>query len=109
MSCTWLFIGRREGGWLADAPKDYVESYVTSFYFITQTITKVGYGDYSPMNWIESSFLGMLMFSSIFWFTLLQNRVETMQIVKSLQTYMHEKGVEVTFFLHKVDKTLKNK
>jgi len=48
-----------------------VDTYITSFYFTTTTVTTVGYGDFYPISPVEQAisivlqFLGLCVFSTI--------------------------------------------
>lgn len=52
-SCAWIYIGALDDQWMDDEEKlfeDKPSTYVNSIYFITTTMTSVGYGDISGKN-----------------------------------------------------------
>ena len=47
-SCTWIYVGAMDDQWMSEEEKlfeDKSTTYVNSIYFITTTMTSVGYGD----------------------------------------------------------------
>jgi len=46
-----------------------IDTYLVALYFITQTITTVGYGDYQPTNMLERIFVICLMIFGVIFFT----------------------------------------
>ena len=47
-ACTWIYVGAMEDQWMSEEEKlfnDKSTTYVNSIYFITTTMTSVGYGD----------------------------------------------------------------
>ena len=52
-ACLWLYIGALEGQWMTDDERLYEEKasmYVDALYFITTTMTSVGYGEISAFG-----------------------------------------------------------
>jgi hypothetical protein len=61
-SCFWVLLGQyidERDKWYSDEIMDMPKTqlYVLSFYFMTTTMTTVGYGDYSANNNTERIFL----------------------------------------------------
>ena len=47
-ACTWIYVGAMDGQWMSEEEKLFADkstTYVNSIYFITTTMTSVGYGD----------------------------------------------------------------
>lgn len=47
-SCTWIYVGAMDDQWMSEEEKLFEDKgtiYVNSIYFITTTMTSVGYGD----------------------------------------------------------------
>lgn len=74
-ACFWNFIAGIEGGvdnWVAmqglnDA--NQLLLYLTSLYWIAQTITTVGYGDITPNNYIEQIICILAMLAGVIFFS----------------------------------------
>ena len=64
-SCGWLFVGQMEDQFYYNNANTYatnVDLYVESIYFVTTTMTSVGYGDISAFGEGELS-MGIVMFT----------------------------------------------
>jgi hypothetical protein len=75
IACGWLWIGLQdfERGWIFvndfASHKDIYNLYVFSFYWIVETITTVGYGDYTggyDLEYLYSMFVEVSCFNLIF-------------------------------------------
>lgn len=93
-SCAQIHICFSEGGWVSDLitpPSfylgkniieydEFLKVYTDAIYFVTQTMTTVGYGDISaltgsmPNRILEELFVTVLEFTGILAFALLSNR-----------------------------------
>jgi len=65
-TCAWYHLGRSEEGrgpsWLDDfQDADKFQAYVWSLYFTITTMTTVGYGDITPLNYSEALFTLVLL------------------------------------------------
>ena len=56
-ACVWIFIGAESDQWMTgehfDEERNFIKMpkiYVDALYFITSTMTSVGYGDISAFN-----------------------------------------------------------
>lgn len=92
ISCLWHFFAQFEGGtenWISkvgleDAPG--TERYLTSLYWIVQTVITVGYGDIPISNSAERIIAIFAMFSGVIFFSL------TIGSLSSLITDMDRRG-----------------
>ena len=58
-SCTWLFVGQLQWQWFERDGIDYdslVHMYIDGIYFVTTTMTSVGYGDFTPNDFRETCY-----------------------------------------------------
>ena len=74
MTCIWVFfasINNYQGTWMDPDYKnlDRIDQYLASMYFVVQTITTVGYGDFSISNDIEKFLCIFLMWLGVLGFT----------------------------------------
>ena len=81
-ACIWLVLGMRDGGWIHNNPDDFSitksdSNYIFSFYWIIETITTVGYGDYSGSRDDEIAFTMFLEFVGLSFFSFLIGSIST--------------------------------
>ena len=81
LACVWAYLGLHnhpDGSWVGDqyTGEDRYPLYVTSFYWITETITTVGYGDYSGKQNDELIFTMLLQFIGLIFFSLLMAAIK---------------------------------
>lgn len=83
--CCFIAIGHVaesqsiQASWLVrlglfDEPDSAFHIYWTGWYFVTTSITTVGYGEISGTSWPEKFFIILLLFIGILLFTLIQTR-----------------------------------
>lgn len=63
-ACTWLGVGQLDGQWFDNDGMDYdsnVQMYVDAIYFVTTTMTSVGYGDFSAFDMGSLSILCVMI------------------------------------------------
>jgi len=71
-SCAWIYIGASDGQWMSAEEKEFkyvFYIYVNAFYFVTTTMTSVGYGDisgYTDGVGEHETTLLFIIFSTIF-------------------------------------------
>ena len=80
LACIWINLGFQDApdkSWFGDeyTKNDKYDVYVTSFYWIIETITTVGYGDYSGKSTNELIFTMFLQFIGLTFFALLMTSV----------------------------------
>jgi len=66
---NWLSLKK---SWLEDQGEvltNDIDNYFVTVYFVAQTITTVGYGDYQPTNMLERIFFICLMIVGVIFFT----------------------------------------
>lgn len=76
MACLWIMAAKMSGeyNWIAAyengvAIEGYFEEYLIAFYFISTTITTVGYGDISAKNSVERVFSIFMLFVGVMCFS----------------------------------------
>jgi len=84
VSCMWIFLGSRESGYITKSGVDvtdrhyHYDTYMSVFYYVTTTLTTVGYGDISPGvegdAW-DKTFAMIVEFFGIAVFSIIQQRV----------------------------------
>ena len=86
LACLWVFASKfdTENNWVvAKVGGDYsevtsTELYLMSFYFVTTTVTTVGYGDMSPANSLERVFSIMMLFVGVMCFASISGSLTSM-------------------------------
>ena len=74
LACLWVFCSKlsETGNWVeAKMGDDEISNfalYTMSFYFVSTTVTTVGYGDMSPTNTIERFFTIIMLFVGVICF-----------------------------------------
>jgi len=76
-ACFWLILGTEEAStyrdtWMSPSIKlkSSLEQYILSFYFVTTTMTTVGYGDMSIATIPEKIYMIMMMMIGVFLFSM---------------------------------------
>ena len=85
VACIWIFIGCSEKGWVWSYEPSKVESieefddissalqlWMQQVYYITTTMTTIGYGDILPTNDLEFLFVSLIQFFGIAVFSNIQ-------------------------------------
>ena len=76
--------------------------YITSVYFITTTITTVGYGDISGVNIYEKLFIIILQFIGILLFTLVKETVLNIKFDPIRQKFKLQAEEQAIDFLFRI-------
>lgn len=74
LACLWVLAAISSDGdnWIVHSDKQGIPNsqlYVTSFYFVTTTVTTVGYGDICPRSITEKIFAIFMLFVGVFTFS----------------------------------------
>ena len=67
-ACMWIYVGALDGQWMSEEEKlfqDKGKTYANSLYFITTTMTSVGYGDINGFDQHVNTLL-VIIFTQIF-------------------------------------------
>jgi hypothetical protein len=80
-------------------PDSNFQIYWTGVYFITTSITTVGYGEIYGVTWVEKLFLIVLLFVGILLFTLIQQRTKQLIREPSLKTMKEQAKDDAIDFL----------
>lgn len=113
MACTWIAIGLMENTTGELQTTYWIERtsfvtnakwrvYWTSWYFITTTITTVGYGDFFAVTNLEKVFNIFLLFTGILCFTVIQQRTKSSfkeQTMKAVLAKAHDDAIEFLFLI----------
>ena len=79
--------------------------YFTSFYFVTVTMTRVGYGDYKPVIPIERYFCMLMALASFTVFGYLIGNERNRKKIIKLQEVLSDARIDVETYIYKINKT----
>jgi hypothetical protein len=89
---------------LFDVPESNFQIYWTACYFVTTSITTVGYGEISGSSWPEKLYLIVLLFIGILLFTMIQQRTRQIQetlikmpSIKSMKEVSKDDAIDFLF------------
>lgn len=113
LTCAFIAIGHTQSGevantiyWIERSSQlefgQYGKIYWTAWYFITTTITTVGYGDIFGITIGEKIYIIFLLFSGILCFTLIQQRTRSLikeQTMLSVLAKAHHDAIEFLFLV----------
>ena len=110
MGWIWIILGRkRENGWISrysefsNTSIDSLYTYYASVYFITTTITTVGYGDVLPSENLEILFIMMLELVGLVIFSYIIGTLKSVEGNHSAKKIISSKQDDILEFLNKVD------
>ena len=113
--CMFIAIGHiSESDWITeswivrlnlfDLPDPNFQIYWTGWYFVTTSITTVGYGEVSGSSWPEKLYLIVLLFIGILLFTMIQQRTRQIQeqlmkmpSIKSMKEVSKDDAIDFLF------------
>ena len=85
LACLWVFASKfgDDKNWVKEKLGDDVipstfELYLMSFYFVSTTVTTVGYGDMSPSNSVERVFSVIMLFVGVMCFASISGSLTSM-------------------------------
>ena len=99
-ACVNIFQGTREDSWImldnrgSPAEKPAFDLYIDQVYFMTTTMTTIGYGDYSAVKRPEydsadnMELISFIQFTAIFTFTLIQASMLSLVFDISMSTVL---------------------
>ena len=110
MGWIWILLGRkRENGWFTryseftGRSRDSLYPYYASVYFITTTVTTVGYGDILPYENLEILFIMVLELIGLVTFSYILGTFTSVEGSDSAETIIANKQDDIKEFLNKVD------
>ena len=77
--------------------------YITSLYFITTTITTIGYGDIFGVSLPEKLYIILVMFLGILVFTTIQQRTKSIEFDPTRKKVIKEADQQAIDFMFKID------
>lgn len=126
-ACAWILTGFMDNGWIDNeinvgliqtkesgylSDHEVKTKYVDSIYFVTTTMTTVGYGDFSATNENvignarEQLFIGLLQFCGILFFSYISNRVVQIESAIDVNKMVKEHINDLANWLFRVDRAL---
>lgn len=111
LSCLWIVIGRsNDSAWIESNPEFnssenvVFHSYPAAAYFITVTLTTVGYGDILPHTKGEILFVMVIELVGLTTFSYILGVLKSVEFSKSSVKLIKEKKKGVLNFLNTIDK-----
>lgn len=118
MACGWCFIHSRKKFFGFDhidfSSENDTENYIEAVYFITTTISTVGFGDFKGFpdlegNWaIEMTYLMFVTAYGIVLFSSVVNEIFTYKKLKTVSQIVHEQVKDTEEYLYQISKAKKN-
>ena len=121
-ACINIMHGTEEDGFIplddSGAPLEQTafEIYIDQLYFMTTTMTTVGYGDFRAAQTYYIGYekiwnmllISCIQFMAIFTFTLIKERLFSLQFDVNLQQVLSKTEKEAQMFIYQVDCTMRN-
>jgi hypothetical protein len=113
LACLWILIGSEENGWWKNDDKfrgeyDYLEVYPISVYFITTTLSTVGYGEFVPKQSIEIIIVMVLELMGLAVFSYVLGVLSSIRGQKSFHRIITKKQEEIEQFLNDLNEVRKD-
>lgn len=105
LSCGMLYIGTSYSeSWLAKQDTDdKYHLYIASYYFITTTLTTVGYGDLLPFNNSELIFMMLIQLIGIISVSIIMGQVRLLlEKQKQVKDYFKNREEDIEIWLFKL-------
>ena len=117
-ACLNIFMGTNVNGFIplaeTGAPvQDAFDLYIDQFYFMTTTMTTIGYGEFNAAKYPEyessdnMTLIYFIMFTSIFTFTLIQDTLFSLHFDVKITQFLKQQETEAYGFLQSVDLVMK--
>ena len=90
--CLWIYLGiTTEGGWLdgADYLHDHNRVYVEAFYFMIETFTTVGYGDFGAGSNEEVWFLMIMELLGVIVFSTMMGNLTSLEMAHTAESIIN--------------------
>ena len=107
-ACTWIYVGAMEDQWMSEEEKlfnDKSTTYVNSIYFITTTMTSVGYGDINGFDQHFNTLLIIILTQifGILGFTIVKMFVFSAYVQPTLQEMIKKTQDDAEELLFRID------
>lgn len=79
--------------------------YFTSYYFVTTTMSRVGYGDYKAISDIEKCLCSIMMLCSFIVFGYLMDNETNKKKTPKLQEILNFTRIDIENYIYNIDKT----
>ena len=79
--------------------------YFTSYYFVTTTMSRVGYGDYKAISDIEKCLCSIMMLISFIVFGYLMDNEKNKKKTPKLQEILNFTRIDIENYIYNIDKT----
>ena len=117
--CIWIWIGSQsyenflfEKGLISDLDdltSVYTEVYIDTLYYLTTTMTTIGYGDNYAVSMAEKLVAILFEFFGICMFSYIQQKVLSLRSQVTLDQFVNNKLDEITYYMFSLDRVLKEK
>ena len=104
--CVWIYIGiTSPGGWLAETDWENTmpTQYVSAVYYIVETFTTVGYGDYGASSDAEVWFLMTMELLGVVVFSSMMGEFSGLKVEQTAQKILEKKKEDVSNFVRHLD------
>ena len=119
-ACVNIFQGTGANSWIpldpvtgAPADQKTFDLYIDQLYFVTTTMTTIGYGEFNAAKHPDYEtadnmiLVAFIMFFSIFTFTLIKDSIFSLHFDVTLNEVLKDLDIEAQGFLQQLDKIMK--